>query len=107
MAEIFQQNGRSLFESEFITVSGVKVTPDLGYAKVYLSFFNAKDNRLLLELIQFHTPQLRKLLASRIRNQVKKIPELEFYIDDSLDKVWRMEKLLNNLNIPKDKPEDE
>ncbi len=107
LGEIFQQNSRELFGGSFITVSGVQVTPDLGYVKVYLSFLNAKDKDSLLELVRFHNKSIRHHLASRIRNQVRKMPELEFFIDDSLDQVERMDRLFDNLHKSGQMPEDD
>jgi ribosome-binding factor A len=100
LGEIFQQNS-GLFKGQFITVSGVSASPDLGYVKVYLSFLNVKDKEALLELIDFHKKEIRHQLAKRIRNQVRKVPELEFFIDDSLDEVFRMDKIFNSLNKAK------
>lgn len=103
LGEIFQLKGRDLFGGAFITVSGVKVSPDLGYCRVYVSFFNEKDKHHLLELVRFHTKELRKILASRIKNQVRKIPELEFFVDESLDYVQHMEEVFKK--IKQDEPE--
>lgn len=97
LGELFQQNARALFQSAFITVSGVKVSPDLGYAKVYLSFFQTNDKEALLELVRFYGKDLRKQLAHRIKNQVRKIPELEFFLDDSIDKAMYMEEVFKKI----------
>lgn len=107
LGEIFQQNSRDLFEGSFITVSGVNVTPDLGYVKVYLSFLNTKDKDALLELVRFHNKAIRHQLAGRIRNQVRKMPELEFFIDDSLDQVERMDRLFDHLHKSGQMPDDD
>lgn len=105
LGEIFQQNARSLFGGAFITVSGVKVSPDLGYIRCYLSFFQTQDKEALLELIQFHTRDIRHQLAQRVRNQVRKVPELEFFMDDSLDYVMHMEEVFKKLKDERN-PED-
>ena len=93
LGEIFQQETKSLFGGAFITVTQVQVTRDLGLAKVYLSIMNEKKEEVL-EMIQMNTPNLRNLLGRRIRNQVRRIPELAFYLDDSLDYVQHIEDLL-------------
>ncbi|MFN7312873.1 MAG: 30S ribosome-binding factor RbfA [Bacteroidota bacterium] len=97
LAEIFMQNRSAMFNNAFITVSGVNVSPDLGYAKVYLSFFNEKNKEELLRTIELQNVQIRRELASRIRKQVRVIPELQFFIDDSLDYVFKMEKLFDEI----------
>lgn len=98
LAEIFQQNSASLFENAFITVSNVIVSPDLGYAKVYISFLNVKDKEAMFGLVNFHNREIRHLLAGRIRNQARKVPELNFILDESLDYVQHMEQVFKKLN---------
>ncbi len=100
LGEIFQQKAVSLFEGAFITVTHVQVSPDLGMAKVYLSFLLAKNKDYLFELIQEHNKAIRQILANRIRNQARIIPELHFYYDDTQDMVEKVEKLFEGLNIP-------
>lgn len=97
LADIFLQMRSSLFGNAFITVSGVMVSPDLGYAKVYLSFLQAKNNEELLATINKHTKEIRHELALKIRKQVRVIPELHFLIDDSLDYVFKMEKVFDEI----------
>lgn len=105
LGEIFQQNARNLFGGAFITVSGVKVSPDLGYVRVYLSFFQTNDKDALLESIQIHGKDIRYQLAQRIKNQVRKVPELDFFLDDSLDYALHMEEVFKKIN--EDKPGDD
>jgi ribosome-binding factor A len=97
LADIFQQKRSSLFGNAFITVSGVSVSPDLGYAKVYLSFLQAKDDRELLDIVTKHGRDIRHELAIKIRKQVRVIPELSFFVDDSLDYVFHMEKVFDEI----------
>jgi len=101
LGEIFQQKANDFFGGAFITVSNVIMTPDLGVAKVYLSFLNTKDKEALIDEVNFKNKELRQLLAARIKNQVRKIPELSFYIDDTLDYVWKMEKVFEQINKDK------
>ncbi|MFI5222012.1 MAG: 30S ribosome-binding factor RbfA [Bacteroidia bacterium] len=102
LADIFQQKRSSLFNNAFITVSSVNVSPDLGYAKVYLSFLQAKNNQEMLDTINLHVKELRHELAVKIKNQVRVIPELNFVIDDSLDYVFHMEKVFDKIKNKKD-----
>jgi ribosome-binding factor A len=97
LADIFQHNRSSMFGNAFITVSGVSVSPDLGYAKVYLSFLQVKDKEELLNIITLHGKEIRHELALKIRKQVRVIPELQFFIDDSLDYVFHMEKVFDKI----------
>lgn len=100
IGEIFQREGRSLFGNVFITVSGVKVSPDLSVAKVYLSFFKASDPEGLLHTIKDHTKEIRKHLGLKTKNQLRIIPNLEFFHDNSLDYVDKIESLFKNIVIP-------
>jgi ribosome-binding factor A len=103
LGEIFQRLARDVFGGTFITVSGVKVSPDLGYAKVYLSFFNVAGKEEKLNSIRSYGKEIRKQLAARIKKQVRKIPELEFFVDDSLDYVHHMEEVFRKLKEDEDK----
>ncbi len=105
LGDIFLQKTPSLFKGNFITISSVSVSPDMGYAKVYLSFFKVGNKNDLLNLVQLHKKEIRHELAAKIKNQVRKIPELEFYIDDSLDYVEHMEEVFKN--IKSDEPQAE
>jgi len=97
LGDIFLQKTPSLFKGNFITISSVSVSPDMGYAKVYLSFFKVGNKNDLLDLVQLHKKEIRHELAAKIKNQVRKIPELEFYLDDSLDYVEHMEEVFKKI----------
>lgn len=93
LGEIFQRNAQTVFAGAMITVTKVNITRDLSIAKVYLSVFG-KDPSNVIKVVQASTKQIRKQLASRIKNQVKAIPELRFFIDDSIDYLENIEQLL-------------
>lgn len=94
LAIIFQRESRNLFEGAFITVTKVRITPDLSYAKVYLSFFNNGDKAPLLKMVQRQTSPIKKILGNTVSKQLRKIPDLTFFIDDSLDYADEIDKLL-------------
>lgn len=94
LGEIFQRETRLLFGNALITVTQVRVSPDLGIAKVYVSLFNVPDNKALLKLIQENTKEIRMKLSERIKKQVRIIPNLVFFHDDSLDYAMRIDELL-------------
>ena len=104
LGEIFQQDIKNLFGNAFITVTRVSVSPDLGVAKVHLSFMLAKDSEQLMEQVQQKKSEIRKTLGNRIRNQVRVIPELIFYNDHGAEYASKIDELLSNLDIP---PADE
>jgi|ERR1019366_3636642 ribosome-binding factor A len=94
IGEIFQRETRIFFGNALITVTQVRVSPDLSVAKVYVSLFNVPDVQTLLKLIQVHTKEIRSKLSERIKKQVRIIPNLVFFIDDSLDYAMRIDELL-------------
>lgn len=95
IGDIFQKEGRDLFSNSMITVTKVNVTRDLSVAKVYLSLFTTGDKSQLLDSIKRHTGEIRYKLGKRIGKQVRIVPEIQFFIDDSLDYIENIEKLLD------------
>ncbi len=79
-----------------VTVTKVHVTPDLHLAKTYLSLFASPDKEELMKNIKKHSGEIRGKLGNRIRHQLRAVPELHFYEDDSLDYIDNIENLLDN-----------
>jgi ribosome-binding factor A len=84
-------------EGGMISISSVKITPDLFEARVYLSFFQVKDAEAVLEKFKERYSEIRGELGKRMRHQLRSIPQLTFYMDDTLDYVFKIEKLLDDL----------
>lgn len=93
LGDIFQKQTQGM-PGTLISVSVVRVSPDLSVARVYLSFFPSDKAKELLEAVRANTKAIRYDLGQRIRLQVRKIPELSFFIDDSLDYIERIDDLL-------------
>jgi len=96
LGDIFQKEGVTLFHGKIITVTSVRVSPDLGMAKVYISIFPADKKEDVLHKIKVHTKQIRHELAQRVRHQLRVVPELSFFLDDSLDYIENIDKLLKS-----------
>ncbi|PKP03570.1 MAG: ribosome-binding factor A [Bacteroidetes bacterium HGW-Bacteroidetes-6] len=94
LAEIFLLEGKNWFPNAMITVTQVRISPDMSIARVYLSLFAIKDKESLLQDITIHTSEIRKHLGNRIGKQVRIIPELKFFIDDSLDYMEKIDQAL-------------
>jgi ribosome-binding factor A len=105
LSGIFQHEGINIVDEGMVSISGVSVTPDLLEARVYLSLFQVKDPEELLKSITGRTPELRNLLGRRVRHQLRRVPELKFFKDDTLDHVFKMEELFKSINQDS-KPED-
>jgi ribosome-binding factor A len=95
--DIFLRMGLNMSGGGMISISSVKVTPDLFEARVYLSFFQVKDNEAMLLKINEKNKDIRRELGTRVRHQLRSIPELTFYIDDTLDYVFKIEELLKQV----------
>lgn len=91
---IFQKYANDWFGGKFITVTTLRVSPDLSVAKAYLSLFMSKDKEAALAEIKRLTPQIRKELGLKVGKQLRIVPELIFYIDDSLDYAQQIDDLL-------------
>jgi len=96
LASFFQTESRNHFQGKMITVTQVRISPDMSLAKVYISIFPLKENEDFLPYITQHTKIIRNGLAQKIRHPVRILPELVFYRDDSIDYADRIEKLLRS-----------
>ena len=96
ISDIFIVEGRGYYSNAMVTVTRARVTPDLSVAKIYLSIFvtGQNDKKDVLKNIETHNKEIRWHLGNRVKNQLRIIPELEFYIDDSLDYIENIENLL-------------
>lgn len=93
---IFQRNISEIAGAHLMaTITKVTVAKDLSHAKVYVSIFGTEDKTAILKKIKSSLWLIRKLLAEKIRNQVRVIPELSFFLDDTLDYIEHIDELLN------------
>jgi len=94
LGDIFQKGTSTMFKGKMITVTKVRVSPDLSTARVYLSLFPVQDKDEFIEYINSLDGQIRYDLGKRIRHQLRKVPALSFFIDDSLDYIENIDKLI-------------
>lgn len=94
---IFQRMGLAIVDGGMVSISSVKITPDLLEARIYLSVFNAPDAKAVLKKIEDRAWEVKRELASSVRTQLRRIPELRFYLDDTLDHVFKMEELFKQI----------
>jgi ribosome-binding factor A len=100
---IFQRLGLNMINGGMVSISSVKVTPDLLEARIYLSVFNSADTQNALAKIQERAWEIKKELAARVKNQLRRIPELKFFLDDTLDNVFKMEELFKQIKSDESK----
>ena len=98
---IFQRLGLSMIDGGMLSISSVKVTPDLLEARFYLSFFQVKDVKAVLGKIADRHYEIKKELAAKVRHQLRSIPVLKFFQDDTLDHVFKMEELFKKIEQEK------
>lgn len=106
LVEILQGAAQDGMKGVVISVSKVRVTSDLGQAKAYLSIFPSAKKEEILEGIKSNTPLIRHAIAARTKNQLRRMPELSFYIDDSLDYIENIDNALKGTNNPIQNPEN-
>ena len=95
---VLQQEGSYIYGvSTLVTVTTVKISPDFNIAKIYLSIYNSEDKDAVIDELGANNTRLRQSLANRIKKHVRKIPEIQFYIDDTLDEMYRLNALFKNL----------
>jgi ribosome-binding factor A len=98
LSDIFQRIGLNVVEGGMISISSVHMTPDLLEARIYLSFFKIAEPEKMLEKIRERSWEIKKELTSRVRSQLRRMPELVFYLDDTLDYVFKMEDLFKKIH---------
>lgn len=98
MSAIFLKEGLTMAEGGMISISKVYVTPDLLEARIYLSLFQVKNEEAFLESVIEKTGELRRILGNNLRHSLRRIPELQFLLDDTLDHVFKMEEIFKQIN---------
>lgn len=100
LGDVFQHESRNLFGSAFITITEVQISPDMSIAKIYLSILAVKDVKKMLEQIKENVKPLRKELGIRVKNQLRIVPNLTFFIDDTVERADRIDQLLKGTRKP-------
>ncbi len=101
--DIFRRLGLGMIDGGMVSISSVKVTPDLLEARIYLSLFQVKEPAAAMKTIEARAWEIKKELADRVKHQLRRIPVLHFYLDDTLDYVFKMEEIFKQIG---DKNED-
>ena len=96
--DIFRRLGLGMIDGGMVSIASVKITPDLLEARIYLSLFQVKDTKAVMKTIESRAWEIKKELAGRVKHQLRRIPVLHFYLDDTLDYVFKMEEILKKIN---------
>lgn len=95
--EIFQRLGLAMMDGGMISIASVKITPDLYEARIYLSCFKISDTQEVLKRIEDRSWEIKRELTARVRHQLRSMPILKFFIDDTLEYVDKMEQLFKEI----------
>lgn len=99
---IFQRIGLNMMSGGMVSISSVAITPDLLEARVYLSFFQVKDAKEALKKIEDHAWEIKRELTQRVGKQLRRMPEIKYFRDETLDHVFKMEEIFKELKEKKD-----
>ncbi|MDP4258305.1 MAG: ribosome-binding factor A [Bacteroidota bacterium] len=106
LSDIFQRLGLGMLDGALISITSVKMTPDLLEARVFLSLFQVKDAAATMKKIEERGWEIKRELASRVKHQLRRIPLLQYVLDDTQEHASKMEQLLKKLSegAPPDQP---
>ena len=107
LAAIFQREGAAYLPNTLVTITKVRVSPDLAVAKVYLSFFNTNNTSLSVATVSAHANEIRYKLGARIRHQARVVPTLSFFVDDTNAYVEHMDKIFNKIASERKESDEE
>jgi ribosome-binding factor A len=97
-SELLMQEGSALSGGALVTVTMVKMSSDLGLAKIYLSVYGTENKQAVLMMFQQEAMRLRQSLAQRVRNKMRRVPDIDFYLDDTLDEMYRLNEIFDKLH---------
>jgi ribosome-binding factor A len=96
VAEYFLKKGNELAQGKMISITRVRVSPDLSFAKIYISVFPSAGHDDVLKTIHDNSNKIRYEMGQKVRKQLRIVPEIAFFIDDSLDYIDKIDKLLKS-----------
>ena len=100
--DIFRRLNLNMLDGGMVSISSIKVTPDLLEARIYLSLFKVEDAKATMKKIEQRAWEIKKELAERVKHQLRRMPVLHFYLDDTLDHVFKMEALFEQIKKDED-----
>lgn len=101
LTSIFTKLSLNIVDGGLVSIANVKVTPDLLEARIYLSVFQAQDKNTVLKRIEDCAHEIKRELAARVKHQLRRMPEIKYFLDDTLDHVFKMEELFKKIDEEK------
>jgi ribosome-binding factor A len=97
LSAVLQQEGTYIYGNALVTVTNIVLTPDMLNAKIYLSIYNTENKQAVLLMMREEKNRLQQGLAQRVRNQMRRVPRIAFYEDDTMDEMYRINDLFKKL----------
>lgn len=94
---VLSSEGSYIYGDALVTVTNVMVSPDMSQAKAYVSVYNTEEKQAVVLMLEDQLVRIRQALAHRIKKHVRRIPEIYFYLDDTLDEMYRLNNLFDKL----------
>jgi ribosome-binding factor A len=94
---VLQEQGSNFYKNILVSVTQVRTSPDLALAKIYLSIYGIEDKESIIKILYENHSFLKAELVKRIRKHVRRIPDIDFYIDETLDEMYKIEELLSTI----------
>lgn len=104
---VLQMEGSYVYGNALVTVTNVLISPDMSIAKIYLSVYNHENKQAVILMMNEHKRQLKQSLAHRVRKHMRRVPDIDFYIDDTLDEVFKLDRLFQRLHDENQMGEEE
>ncbi|MDP4710725.1 MAG: 30S ribosome-binding factor RbfA [Saprospiraceae bacterium] len=105
---VLQQEGSYIYGAQpLVTVTQVVVSPDMSLAKIYLSVYNKESKQEVILEMEHEVIRLKQALAHRVKKHLRRIPEINFYLDDTLDEMYRLNHLFDDLHAANQMGDDE
>ena len=98
---VLLNEGPNIYKGILVTVTEVKMSSDLGLAKIYVSIFGTENKMMVVEELEYNNTLLRQMLAHRIKRHVRRIPTIAIYLDDTLDEMYRLRNVFGRLHDQK------
>lgn len=98
MNEIFHRLGLTMIDGGMVSIAGVKITPDLLEARIYISLFQVKDKALTMQHIEDRAHEIKRELTTRVAKQLRRMPVIKYFLDETLDHVFKMEELFKKIH---------
>jgi ribosome-binding factor A len=96
---ILTEEGSNIYgRDKLVTLTEVKMTPDLLIAKLYISVYGTENKQEVILMLEDTQTRLRQALAAKIGRQMRRMPDIEFFLDDTVDEMYRVEDLLNRIS---------